>query len=80
MWREARRGYPKPIGDTRIPSDMGLRFYFSSSLKIKMGMGIPELFGFGENKIRPDSPRCHAYSSTIINNTLKKINNIIYPQ
>ncbi|KAK2414599.1 hypothetical protein QL285_037172 [Trifolium repens] len=55
MWREARRGYPKPIGDTRTPSDMGLGFYFSSPLKMGMGTGIPELyeFGFGESKIRP---------------------------
>jgi hypothetical protein len=47
MWREARRGYPKSIGDTRTPSGMGL------ALKMGMGTGIPELFGFGESKIRP---------------------------
>jgi hypothetical protein len=31
---------------------MGLRFYFSSPIKMGMDMGIPELYGFGESKIR----------------------------
>jgi hypothetical protein len=34
---------------------MGLGFYFSSPLKMGMGMKIPEpyVFEFGEDKIRP---------------------------
>jgi hypothetical protein len=46
-------GIPETHWDTRTPLGMGLGFYISSPLK--MGMGIPELygFGFGERKIRP---------------------------
>jgi hypothetical protein len=55
MWREAKRGYPKPTGNTRTPSGMGLRFYFFSPLKIGMSMWIPELYGFEfwKGKIHP---------------------------
>jgi hypothetical protein len=37
-------GIPEP------PSDIGLRFYFSSPLEMGMDVGIPELYGFGESK------------------------------
>jgi hypothetical protein len=58
MWREAIRGYPKPVGYTRIPSDMDLGFYFSSPLKMGMSIGISKLyrFGFRKSKIRPTCP------------------------
>jgi phosphatidylserine synthase len=46
MWKEARRRYPKPIEDTRTPSDIGLGFYFFSPLKMMMNIGIPELYEF----------------------------------
>jgi hypothetical protein len=55
MWREAKRGYPKLIGDTRTPSGVGLGVYFSSPIKMRMNMRIPELyeFGFEEGELRP---------------------------
>jgi hypothetical protein len=55
MWERGVTGIPESCWVTRSPLGMGLGLYFLSPLGIRMGLGIPELygFGFGEGKIRP---------------------------
>jgi hypothetical protein len=64
MRREARRGYPKLIGDTRTPSDMGLGFYISYPLKMGWIWEYPNFIGLslGRAKSASNPPCCHAYT------------------